>query len=339
MLWRPGSARRSRVRSPLGDQVEFGAGRAVVLNLLGAKIGLGAAAEGQHAPARHFAEARHPRIVRIQNRDGLGTGQTFDQFAFGQRDFVDGSEKLQVHRRHARDHAHLGLGNLGQTPQFAAMRHAQFHHRGLVFRFQPQQRERQAVFVVQIALGLQDAEFRAQQRRQNLFRGCLSDGACDRGDAPPPGAPNRLRQLLQRGQRIADGNEPSANFRGVGGDALAGHDGGFRSRLQSSRHEIVSIVSRAADSDKQLPSAHRARINRDAGQPRQGGEPRGNCDTQRVSNLLNRPPHIVLSGFVLTALPVSFPIHSPLGFLNRHSRAGAKSAGPLPDRRRGWCAP
>src|SRR5207245_3391533 len=88
--------------------------------------------------------------------------------------------------------------------------------------------------------------------------------------------------------------------------------------------KIVSIVSRAADGDKQLASTHSARINRDAGQPRHGGEPRGNCDTQSASNLLNRPPHIVLSGLALTAF---------VSFLNRHNRARAKCGEPLPGRR------
>src|SRR5438309_9641625 len=90
--------------------------------------------------------------------------------------------------------------------------------------------------------------------------------------------------------------------------------------MQGSGDEIVSIVPWPMNGDKQLTSAHRTRINRDAGQPRQGGEPRGNCDTQSLSNLLNRPPHSVLSGLVLTAV---------VSFLSHHNRARAKCGATL----------
>ena len=64
------------------------------------------------------------------------------------------------------------------------MRHPQLHHRRAVLLVEPQQRQRQPVFIVQISLRLQYAEPRAQQRRQNFFCGGLPHGAGHRPDDP-----------------------------------------------------------------------------------------------------------------------------------------------------------
>ena len=103
------------------DKLEFGAGGAMVLNLFCAKLRLGARSERQDTTVRDVRETRDARIVRILDREGLRAGEPFDQFALGEGDFVDRSEKFQMNRRHARDHAHLGLGNLSEAPQLAAM--------------------------------------------------------------------------------------------------------------------------------------------------------------------------------------------------------------------------
>ena len=233
-------------------------------------------------PRATSREARHARIVGVEHGDRLRSREPFDQFALGQRDFVHGCEKFQMHRRDARDHAHFGLGNLRQAPQFAAVRHAQFDHRGFVLGFQPQQRERQPVFVVQVALGFQDAELRAQQRRQNFLRGGLSDRSGDRRDAPPPGASHRPRQFLQRRERVRNGEELAANR-----SADSRPDGSLATTaatapgVQSGRDKIVSIVTRSVYGDEQLASSHGARINRDTGQPGQGVEPRGTAHPER----------------------------------------------------------
>ena len=133
-----------------------------------------------HAPARDFREPRHALVVRVQHRRRIRPRQTLDQFALGQRNFVHRRKKFQMHRARRASPRPRPARNFRQALQFARVRHPQFHHRRFVFLVKLQQRQRQSVFVVQIALGLQYAEPRAQQRRQNFFCGGLSDRAGDR---------------------------------------------------------------------------------------------------------------------------------------------------------------
>ena len=103
------------------DKFELRAGGAAVLNFLRAKLCRWAASESEHATARDFGKARDARIVRVQDRNAILPCQTFDQFAFGQSDFINRSEEFQMHGRYTRDDAHFGLGNFRKTPQLAAM--------------------------------------------------------------------------------------------------------------------------------------------------------------------------------------------------------------------------
>ena len=166
------------------------------------------------------------------------------------------------------------------------MRHAQFHHRGLVCSFEPQQSERQSVFVVQIAFGLQYAEPRGQQRRQNFFRGGLSHRAGD-GAMRRPFPPRRSRR--PGAARFCSAASVSATAKSRA--RIVRRIFGKRSRattaasapLQSAGDKIVSIVTRSVYGDEQLAASHGARINRDTGQPGQGVEARGKRDTQRAA--------------------------------------------------------
>jgi hypothetical protein len=54
--------------------------------------------------------------------------------------------------------------------------------------------------------------------------------------------------------------------------------------------------------DEKLVASDGARINRDTGQPGQGGEASGRRNTQSASHFFNRPPHNVLKGLGFTGL-------------------------------------
>src|SRR4029077_5560614 len=56
---------------------------------------------------------------------------------------------------------------------------------------------------------------------------------------------------------------------------------------------IVSIVTRTAYREEHFPGLNSTRVNRDAGHPGQGVEPRGRRDTQCFSHLNHCPPHSV----------------------------------------------
>ncbi len=89
---------------------------------------------------------------------------------------------------------------------------------------------------------------------------------------------------------------------GISRQAIRRHDAGQCTGLQRGHHEVVSIVPRSVYRDEEFAANHGARINRDTGQPGQGGEASGRRNTQSASHFFNRPPHSVLKGLGFTGL-------------------------------------
>ena len=136
-----------------------------------------------------------------------------------------------------------------------------------------------------LPLRLQDAEPRAQQRRQNFFRGGLADRAGDRRDAPPGRAfaeSHARAPALQRGERVVDGEEPAANFGAGSRQTARSPRRGRERREQSVPDEIVSIVSRAAYGDEQL-SVPTVRESIETPASRARGSSPGEAATPRAS--------------------------------------------------------
>ncbi len=94
------------------DEIKLAAVCSVILDIFGAKIRAARKSEGHNTSRRRLGEMRHTRIVGIQHRNALWPYQSLDQFTFGQGDFVNGSEKFQMHRSDARNHAHIRTRDL-----------------------------------------------------------------------------------------------------------------------------------------------------------------------------------------------------------------------------------
>ncbi len=169
--------------------------------------------------------------------------------------------------------------------------------------FQAKQRQRQPVLVIQISFGFQDPQLRAQQGRQNFFRGGLADGACDPGDFPAPCFAHSPRQLLECLESVGHGDTAVAHPVRKARELCFRHHGRHSSKLQRTGHMIVSVVTRSVDGHEQFSGTYRARINRHTGQPGHGVESRPRPSTQSASHLCNRPPHKLLKGLVLVQYP------------------------------------
>jgi hypothetical protein len=93
--------------------------------------------------------------------------------------------------------------------------------------------------------------------------------------------------------------------------AILRHDTRQRAGPKGLGNVGVSIVTRSVYRDEKLVASHGARINRDTGQPGQGGDASGRRNSQSASHFFNRPPHSVLKGLGFTGL-VSPLVQRPL---------------------------
>ena len=113
------------------------------------------------APTRHHAAARprrqavEARAVGVQHRDAVGR-QGVEQFALALDDAVERTELRQVRRRRVGDDADLRPGQRGQPRDVAHRRGPHLDDREAVARRQPEQRQRHAQAVVQVAGGRGD---------------------------------------------------------------------------------------------------------------------------------------------------------------------------------------
>ena len=108
-----------------------------------------------------------------------------------------------------------GLAMRAKGGDLAGVVHAHLQDRIFVFRLQPQQLQRQAEAVVQIALGLEHVELRAQRRGHGFLGGGLARRAGNRHQPPAPLAAHMRGQRLQRRQRVF-GNQQRSGQRRVG---------------------------------------------------------------------------------------------------------------------------
>src|SRR5579884_2244523 len=103
-----------------------------------------------------LAEMRDIFVVGIQNR-GAGFEQSFDEFALGARDLRNRVEEFEVNRGDAGYDAGFGLREAGEGGDLAQVRHAHLDYGDFMLGLEPQQHERQAEVVVQIADRLEHA--------------------------------------------------------------------------------------------------------------------------------------------------------------------------------------
>ena len=227
----------------------FRPGQTDVGTAAGAECDAGART-GQAGPERRefLAGGEHGHAV--------GT-QCLDHTAVLLRHRLHAGHELLVLALRVVDQRHRRTGNPRQRGDLARMVHAQLDHSQPVRRIQPQQCQRQADLVVQVALGCQ-RRLRLpgpQDRRDHLRHGSLAVASGD-GDqrqlearAPAGG------QLTQRQFGVVH-FQPAAAAR----DAAAVRQRGDRALAFGLGQEIVGVVALAADCDEQVAVLQRPRV-------------------------------------------------------------------------------
>ena len=201
----------------------------------------------------------HEGIVGVEHRHAAG-GETLQHLGLGGRDRLHRIEELEVHRRDHRDDGHVRTRERGQRAQLAGGRHPQLQHGRGVLGGQPEERQRQAVPVVQVAFGLEHRAPRGEERRRHLLGGGLSRRARDGHDRDVGGGPYVVGQVGQGLGGVLHPDEAQSPRRGD----LAVDDGGGGPGRGGGGEEVVAVEARAGDGEEHLARPDRPRIDGDA---------------------------------------------------------------------------
>ena len=159
--------------------------------------------EGHRPPGKRSGARHHSRVVRVADEQ-RGSGGALQDFGLGVGDRIRRRKEAEVRVADVRPHTDVRLRDLDQSADLPCVVHAQFHHRNIRPRAQLHERQRQADVVVQIPLVLHHAKPRGQQFRDRFLRRRLARTARDGDDLRLGGHPHRVRQVLQRAQRVGD---------------------------------------------------------------------------------------------------------------------------------------
>ncbi len=131
-------------------------------------------------------------------------GDRREQVALLERDVLAAAEEFDVGRADVREHADRRLRDLGEAGDLAAMVHPHLDHRVGVVRFAPQQRERHAEVVVQVAAGREGRAAFHQDAGAELLGRRLAVASGDRDQRPVEGAPVSSGEIGERLRRVLD---------------------------------------------------------------------------------------------------------------------------------------
>ena len=155
------------------------------------------------APGKAAHPGHHARIVGRAHEHVAGP-RALEDLGLGVGNRVHRREEAHVGVAHVGPHADVGLGNAHERADLPGVIHPQFHHRHVRPARQLQQRERQADVVVQVPLVLHHPEPRGQQGRNRFLGRGLARASRDRHHLRARRLPHRVRQVLQRRQRVGD---------------------------------------------------------------------------------------------------------------------------------------
>ncbi len=141
-----------------------------------------------------------------------------------------------------------------------------------MLRLQAQQLQRQAEAVVEIALGPEHIEFRAQRDGNRLLGGGLAGRAGDGHHALAPLPADVRGQGLQGCERLL-GDQQRRGQRGVGqrGDACARNHRGYGPAFDGGGHKIVAVEAFPTHREEELAWSDSARVNRVAAHHQRAG--------------------------------------------------------------------
>ena len=142
----------------------------------------------------------HEWIVRVDDRHGV-TRETEQKLPLRVGDLRDRIEELEVHFGDVGEHTYVGLRNLGEPGDFTGLGHTHLEN-GDVLVAKLQNRQRQAVEVVQVSLGFQDPTTRTHGSGGGFFRRRLPHASGDRDDTKPSALAHNLCEVLKRPSRV-----------------------------------------------------------------------------------------------------------------------------------------
>ena len=237
---------------------------------------------------------REQELTGWDDRDGPGV-QPDEQLGLGRGDRLDRPEELEVDRADADDHAHVGLGDLGELGDLAGAAHRHLEHEHLGSGGRGQDLERQTDLGVEVGARGDGAAVGREQRQQQIL---------GRGLARRPGDADHLSAELAPpgGGEAVHGPE-----RVVGGDQRAGHGapGGLgvlgrrqhppRAGGERLRREPAAVVVLALEAYEQRSGAGLARVDDRALGTRRDGRRRDEPGPCRPCQLLGCPgPHALI---------------------------------------------
>ncbi len=207
-------------------------------------------------------ELGHVRIVAIK-KGNPGGREALHQLILGAGNARHPIGKiLRVGAADVGDDPPVRVSDARQGRDFAGVRHAHFDHRDFVLRLQFEQLQGHAKFVVEVSLGAEHMEPRAQNLSDRFLGGGFAGAAGDPDDALIPVPAHRGGQGLQRHQRIVH------NQQGVGTRQLekirylaARDNRGARASLKRSRDKGVRIIALPADGEEEIPRRKRAGVD------------------------------------------------------------------------------
>ena len=133
------------------------------LGLFRSKVRCGVQAKSHRAAPVDLCELPNPLVIGVENGCSF-VGEALNELTFGQGNLVDRGKILQMSSVDIGHHSDRGAGNFRQALNLAPMVHAHLQHDNLGGVVRPQQRQRQAQLIVEIALALRHSIARPKSR-------------------------------------------------------------------------------------------------------------------------------------------------------------------------------
>src|SRR5271154_3725589 len=105
---------------------------------------------------------------------------------FGSGDLLNGIEILHVCVADGGDDADFGAGDFAKSADFAFVAHAHFEHADLDVVGKPQNGQRQAHVVVEVAFGFANLQLSAEEGSDDVLGGRLTGAAGNSDHVPAP---------------------------------------------------------------------------------------------------------------------------------------------------------
>ena len=229
----------------------------VDLQVLRSPSRIGTAADPDHARVRAARDAPAPLVVAVQDCQALRR-QRRDQLRLFGGDGGLVRKKFDMRRPDAADHADLRRGHFRQRREFAGMIHPHFHHAVFVILVEPDQGQRHADVIVEIALRRLRLETGAQHGRDQFLRARLAAAAGHADGAHGKQLPVIGGKALQGLERV--GHLDKTEVLGQIGDKAARNQRRHRAVLSHLADKFVAVKAISLQRHKAIAGCKRPRV-------------------------------------------------------------------------------